>query len=134
MLRDLLADYARERGIEVSSDCVHLQIGLDTAVPLGLIVNELVTNAIKHAHATHVLVAVERETGGLRMSVTDDGVGGTGSIFLLLDAPEVYGLPPDPRVCTADLMTMYKRAGTAAAGMIAAAAVSFLSARKKGRR
>ena len=65
---------------------------------------------------------------------SDDGVGGTGSVFLLLDDPEVYGLPPDPRVCTADLMTMYKRAGTAAAGMIAAAAVSFLSARKKGRR
>jgi formate dehydrogenase iron-sulfur subunit len=55
-----------------------------------------------------------------------DGVGGTGSVFLLLDEPEVYGLPPDPRVCTADLMTMYKRAGIAAAGMVAAAAISFL--------
>jgi formate dehydrogenase iron-sulfur subunit len=59
-----------------------------------------------------------------------DGVGGTGSVFLLLDEPEVYGLPPDPRVCTADLMTMYKRAGIAAVGMVAAAAVSFLSGRK----
>ncbi len=55
-----------------------------------------------------------------------DGVGGTGSVFLLLDEPEVYGLPPDPRVCTADLMTMYKRAGIAALGMVAAAAFSFL--------
>ena len=27
-----------------------------------------------------------------------DGVGGTGSVFLLLDEPEVYGLPPDPVV------------------------------------
>ena len=60
----------------------------------------------------------------------NDGVGGTGSVFLLLDEPEVYGLPPDPRVCTADLMSMYKRAGVAAAGMIAAAAVSFLRGRK----
>jgi formate dehydrogenase iron-sulfur subunit len=58
-----------------------------------------------------------------------DGVGGTGSVFLLLDEPEVYGLPPDPRVCTADLMTMYKRAGIAALGMVAAAAVSFLKGR-----
>lgn len=56
----------------------------------------------------------------------NDGVGGTGSVFLLLDEPEVYGLPPDPRVCTADLMSMYKRAGIAAAGMVAAAALSFL--------
>lgn len=58
-----------------------------------------------------------------------DGVGGTGAVFLLLDEPEVYGLPPDPRVCTADLMTMYKRAGIAAVGMVAAAAISFLRGR-----
>ena len=58
-----------------------------------------------------------------------DGVGGTGSVFLLLDEPEVYGLPPDPRVCTADLMTMYRRAGAAALGMVAAVAVSFLKGR-----
>ena len=59
-----------------------------------------------------------------------DGVGGTGSVFLLLDEPEVYGLPPDPRVCTADLMTMFKRAGMAVAGMAAAAAVAFLGGRR----
>ena len=28
----------------------------------------------------------------------DDGVGGVGAFFLLLDEPEVYGLPPDPVV------------------------------------
>jgi formate dehydrogenase iron-sulfur subunit len=56
-------------------------------------------------------------------------VGGTGSIFLLLDEPEVYGLPPDPRVCTADLPQMFKRAGMAAAGMFAAAAVAFWKGR-----
>src|SRR5262249_30601974 len=57
------------------------------------------------------------------------GVGGTGSIFLLLDEPEVYGLPPDPRVCTADLPQMFKRAGMAAAGMAAAAALAFWRSR-----
>ncbi|EGD56831.1 4Fe-4S dicluster domain-containing protein [Gordonia neofelifaecis] len=63
----------------------------------------------------------------------NDGVGGTGSVFLLLDEPEVYGLPPDPRVCTADLPDMYTRAGIAVAGMIGAAVVSFLGGRR-GRR
>ena len=58
-----------------------------------------------------------------------DGVGGTGSIFLLLDEPEVYGLPPDPRVPTADLPQMFRQAGLAAAGMIAAAVLSFLKGR-----
>ncbi|WFP16634.1 4Fe-4S dicluster domain-containing protein [Citricoccus muralis] len=57
----------------------------------------------------------------------NDGVGGTGSIFLLLDEPEVYGLPPDPRVATADLPRMYKRAGMAALGMIGAAALAFVA-------
>jgi formate dehydrogenase iron-sulfur subunit len=59
-----------------------------------------------------------------------DGVGGTGSIFLLLDEPEVYGLPPDPRVPTADLMQMFKRAGLAGAGMFAAAALAFWKGRR----
>jgi formate dehydrogenase iron-sulfur subunit len=58
-----------------------------------------------------------------------DGVGGTGSVFLLLDEPEVYGLPPDPRVPTADLPRMYKRAGLAAAGMVTAALLSFIGGR-----
>ena len=58
-----------------------------------------------------------------------DGVGGTGSIFLLLDEPEVYGLPPDPRVPTADLMQMFRRAGVAGLGMFAAAAVAFWKGR-----
>ena len=30
----------------------------------------------------------------------DDGVGGAGAFFLLLDEPDVYGLPPDPVVPT----------------------------------
>ena len=58
-----------------------------------------------------------------------DGVGGTGSVFLLLDEPEVYGLPPDPRVPTADLPRMYRLAGLAAGGMVAAAVLSFLGGR-----
>lgn len=60
-----------------------------------------------------------------------DGVGGTGSIFLLLDAPEVYGLPPDPRVPTADLPAMAKKAAIAAAGMMVAVVGSFVIGGRK---
>ena len=56
----------------------------------------------------------------------DDGVGGTGAFFLLLDEPEVYGLPPDPVVTTKDLPRMFNRAGLAATFMLAGAAASFL--------
>jgi formate dehydrogenase iron-sulfur subunit len=59
----------------------------------------------------------------------NDGVGGDGAFFLLLDEPEVYGLPPDPIVTTHDLPAMYKRAGWAALAMAAAAVASFIGAR-----
>ncbi|MEV7229808.1 4Fe-4S dicluster domain-containing protein [Polymorphospora sp. NPDC051019] len=47
-----------------------------------------------------------------------DGVGGTGAFFLLLDEPEVYGLPPDPVVTTRDLPAMWRRVAVAAAGLL----------------
>src|SRR5262245_27215127 len=47
----------------------------------------------------------------------DDGVGGTGAFFLLLDEPEVYGLPPDPVVTTRDLPRMWRQAAIAGAGV-----------------
>jgi formate dehydrogenase iron-sulfur subunit len=58
-----------------------------------------------------------------------DGVGGDGAFFLLLDEPEVYGLPPDPVVATRDLPAMWKRAGLAALAMTAAVVVSFAGGR-----
>jgi formate dehydrogenase iron-sulfur subunit len=60
----------------------------------------------------------------------EDGVGGTGAFFLLLDEPEVYGLPPDPVVTTKDLPAMYNRAGAAALALLAGAAISFLGRKK----
>jgi formate dehydrogenase iron-sulfur subunit len=59
----------------------------------------------------------------------NDGVGGTGAFFLLMDDPEVYGFPPDPVVTTKDLPHMFNRAGTAALALLAGAAISFLGRR-----
>jgi formate dehydrogenase iron-sulfur subunit len=56
----------------------------------------------------------------------DDGVGGTGAFFLLLDEPEVYGLPPDPVVTTRHLGAMWRRAGVAAAAMTAVVVAAFV--------
>jgi formate dehydrogenase iron-sulfur subunit len=55
-----------------------------------------------------------------------DGIGGAGAMFLLLDEPEVYGLPPDPVVTTRDLPAMWKKAGLAALALLGGAAASFL--------
>jgi formate dehydrogenase iron-sulfur subunit len=54
-----------------------------------------------------------------------DGVGGDGAFFLLLDEPEVYGLPPDPVVVTRDLPDTWRRVGLAAIGLLAASLLSF---------
>jgi formate dehydrogenase iron-sulfur subunit len=58
----------------------------------------------------------------------EDGVGGDGAFFLLLDEPEVYGLPPDPVVTTRDLPAMWRHVGAAAAGLAIGAAAAFAAA------
>jgi formate dehydrogenase iron-sulfur subunit len=50
----------------------------------------------------------------------EDGVGGFGAFFLLLDDPEVYGLPPDPVATTRDLRQIWGAAAAAAATLGAA--------------
>jgi formate dehydrogenase iron-sulfur subunit len=51
-----------------------------------------------------------------------NGIGGAGAFFLLLDDPEVYGLPPDPVDTTRDLGATWRAAGAAAVTMLAAVA------------
>ena len=56
----------------------------------------------------------------------DDGVGGFGAFFLLLDEPEVYGLPPDPVATTRDLGVGWAAAGAAAVALGAGVAAAVL--------
>jgi formate dehydrogenase iron-sulfur subunit len=55
-----------------------------------------------------------------------DGIGGAGAFFLLLDEPEVYGLPPDPVVTTRDLPRMWRHVATAAGALLAGGLVTAL--------
>jgi formate dehydrogenase iron-sulfur subunit len=56
----------------------------------------------------------------------DDGVGGFGAFFLLLDEPEVYGLPPDPVVVTKQLPELWRTTALAAAGVAVGILAGFL--------
>lgn len=58
-----------------------------------------------------------------------DGVGGDGAFFLLLDEPEVYGLPPDPVATTRDLPRMWRNAAIAATGLLGAIGASLIGRR-----
>jgi two-component sensor histidine kinase len=51
---------------------------MQTAVPLGLLVNEIVSNSFKHAHPrgrSGSLSVSLRTTDGIRLRIADDGVG-----------------------------------------------------------
>ncbi len=60
----------------------------------------------------------------------DDGVGGAAAFFLLLDEPEVYGLPPDPLAATRTVAATWSRALLASVGLVAAAVGAVLVGRR----
>ena len=72
------------RDIQVDIDAAGASLDVATAMPCGLIVNELVTNAFKHAFPAgvrdrgRVTVGLSHESGTVRLEVTDDGVGMRG--------------------------------------------------------
>jgi formate dehydrogenase iron-sulfur subunit len=69
-------------------------------------------------HADERLRKLQREGWNgaqLYLRDPDDGIGGAGAFFLLLDEPEVYGLPPDPVVTTKHLGSMWRNMAGAAA-------------------
>ena len=66
-------------GVRVSLDVRgNVSLPLEAAVPCGLIVNELVTNSLKHAFPSgrgSVTVSVVREAEHVELVVRDDGIG-----------------------------------------------------------
>lgn len=53
-----------------------------------------------------------------------------GAFFLLLDEPEVYGLPPDPVVTTRDLPEAWRSAAMAATALVATVAAVLAGSRR----
>ena len=78
----------------LEGECI--KVGINTAVPLGLIINELISNSLKHAFpggcAGKILIATEKNDEGIVIRVSDNGVGipehvdtcNTGSLGLML--------------------------------------------------
>ena len=77
----------RDRAIELMLQIGDCQMNLDRAVPCGLLVNELVSNALKHAfpegRSGCVRVELQSQPGSeVRLLVSDDGVGLAPQIVL----------------------------------------------------
>ena len=90
------------------------------------VLDELRERAAQRLDALHERGVTEARLYG---ESPDDGVGGDGAFFLLLDEPEVYGLPPDPVVPTRDAGAMWRYAGMAASALVGIAVSAFVGKR-----
>jgi two-component sensor histidine kinase len=64
--------------IEMDVDLDAIQLDFDTSIPLGLIINELVTNAYKHAFPSgvgHIWVSFKKLKKNYQLIVKDNGIG-----------------------------------------------------------
>jgi formate dehydrogenase iron-sulfur subunit len=71
-----------------------------------------------------------QEKAQLYLADEDNGVGGAGAFFLLLDEPEVYGLPPDPHDTVREISSIWKASGGAAVALGIGIAAAVLGGRR----
>lgn len=81
----ILDSFGAEERVKIELAMENLHLDIDTAVPLGLIVNELLTNTIKYAfpnqQSGNVRIKLQKQTNGiLHLEVSDNGIGKTNII------------------------------------------------------
>lgn len=80
LIQELIRSYQVENYISTKIDVEEISLNIETAVPLGLIINELITNAIKHGFPDkrdgEIGISLTREKNNdYELSVHDNGVG-----------------------------------------------------------
>lgn len=130
LARDILLAYRTDdRGVDVHCDVERVEMDADIAIPCGLILTELVANALKHAfpdgRCGSIEITVKRDGGdGLLLRVADDGIGLNPEVEP--DAAASMGLTLVSMLCSqvGGSMEIDREAGTA---------FSLRCARKNGR-
>jgi formate dehydrogenase iron-sulfur subunit len=73
-----------------------------------------------------------RGVAGARLyGAEQPGTGGLHAFFLLVDRPEVYNLPPDPKVPQRDMADGWRAMAAAAAGLLATALMAAATGRRR---
>lgn len=79
LVSDIFYSYGIKDGnIKPILEIQDLNIGIDTAIPLGLIINELVTNSVKYAFPEGegaINIELKSKSGELELIVSDNGIG-----------------------------------------------------------
>ncbi|MDO6604781.1 histidine kinase dimerization/phosphoacceptor domain -containing protein [Arenibacter palladensis] len=75
----VLQSYGTEQRIVMVYDMEELELNVDIATPIGLIVNELITNSLKYAFPNNltgvITIRLVQKPEHLELTVTDNGVG-----------------------------------------------------------
>ncbi|MEJ8542439.1 histidine kinase dimerization/phosphoacceptor domain -containing protein [Methanothermobacter wolfeii] len=78
LIGDLLESYGTGKRVNARVKVEDIRLNIETAIPCGLIINELVSNSLKYAFPDgegEVTVEVKRRGDCYRMLISDDGVG-----------------------------------------------------------
>lgn len=80
LTNNLLQSYRlAEDEVDMQQQIDKIQIGLDQAIPCGLIINELVSNALKYAFKPKskgtIRIALSEKKGKVTLMIEDDGIG-----------------------------------------------------------
>lgn len=94
LTRYLIRSYGVERRIELKLDTEKVFLGLDRSIPFGLIINEIVTNCIKHAFPGgkegEISITLHSEKGKTKLAISDNGIGISESLDM--QNPKSFGL------------------------------------------
>tara|TARA_R110001583_G_scaffold40488_3_gene129268 strand:+ start:2603 stop:4546 length:1944 start_codon:yes stop_codon:yes gene_type:complete len=87
LVNELTTMYSSKNEINTSIKSENIYFDVDTAIPLGLIINELITNAYKYAfegdNKKNLIISIEKEENDLyKLIVSDNGPGLNKSIDL----------------------------------------------------
>jgi two-component sensor histidine kinase len=79
LTRNLFKSYSPGPRVRMVVDVDRVPLGIDTAIPCGLIINELVSNALKYAFPDgrpgEIRIRLAYDSGTCRLTVSDDGAG-----------------------------------------------------------
>ena len=79
LVRDLVGAYSVGKGIALDLNVDPISLDMDTAIPLGLVINELVSNALKHGfpgeNGGTVSIGLHKGETRVTLTVSDNGIG-----------------------------------------------------------
>ncbi len=96
LINDLIQTYAINKHIELNIKLPDIKFGIDTSIPLGLLLNEIISNSLKYAFddtienpEITVELFYDEENKEYLLKVGDNGIGLSREIFEKTDLPSL---------------------------------------------